>query len=428
MDAYGSDKGPRANNTTHHTYTDVYYQLFKDIKDKPLNLFELGIGTNNIAIPCNMGPNGRPGASLRAWRAFFPNASIYGADIDKNCLFTEERIKTVYCDQLNPGIIRSMWDTLPNMDIIIEDGLHTFEANVTFFENSIHKLKDAGVFIIEDINHGNIPLFRRKIDEWAIAHPHLLFDLRVLPGGNPYDNNMLIVRHLTISVCIPTMRRFSFLKTSIPKYLENPHVSEVVITDETGEDYDAITSAFSHPKLRVYRNETRLGMLKNKLRAASYATSDYVAILDSDNYAGPQYFKSLKTFLQTHSAPESSLFLPSRAKPNFDYTRWCGTPITHSTVKSLYPAIDTCLNTMNLVLPRSFLETIDILSDRPMCDEIGCYDSKYFVLYCLFNKNATAFVVNGMEYDHAVHSGSGWLQTHAQFESAHAAVVSRYLS
>jgi len=425
MDAYGSDKGPRKNDSTHHTYTEVYHTLFKDRMDQTLTVFEMGLGTNNTNILSNMGPNGRPGASLRAWRDYFRQSLIYGADIDRDVLFAEDRIQTVYCDQLNPEVIRTMWDSLPDMDIIIDDGLHTFEANVTLFENSIHKLKPNGIYVIEDIDNLNIQRFRSKIEEWTV--PGLAFDLRILTGGNPFDNNMLIVRRISISVCIPTMRRFSFLKESIPKYLENPHVSELVITDETGEDYAAITSTFSHPKLRVYQNETRLGMLKNKLRAASYATSDYIAIIDSDNFAGVHYFEAFKRFYSS-SLPSSSVFLPSIASPNFDFRRWVGVPITRNNVKQFIPDIETCLNTMNSIVPKAFLSSNDILKDRPFCDEIGCYDSQYFSLYALFNLNATLFVVDGMEYEHRVHDESGWTTTHTEFDDAYHRMVKRYLS
>ena len=43
-----------------------------------------------------MNINGKPGASLRAWRDYFENALIYGADIDKNILFKENRINTFF--------------------------------------------------------------------------------------------------------------------------------------------------------------------------------------------------------------------------------------------------------------------------------------------------------------------------------------------
>jgi hypothetical protein len=101
-----------------------------------------------------MGPNGKPGASLRGWADFFPNSSIFWADIDRNILFDTERIKTFYCNQLDKWDIFNLWSNSElneNFDIIIEDGLHTPEANITFFENSIHKLNPGGFYIIEDV-------------------------------------------------------------------------------------------------------------------------------------------------------------------------------------------------------------------------------------------------------------------------------------
>jgi hypothetical protein len=234
--------------------------------------------------------------------------------------------------------------------------------------------------------------------------------------------------YVGISVCIPTMRRFSFLKESIPKYLENPHVTELIITDETGEDYAAITASFSHPKLRVYQNESRLGILKNKMRAASYATSEFVAIMDSDNFADRQYFEAFKSFLATHTVPPASLFLPSRGTPHLDYRKWIGIPISRANVLQQYPSIEMCLNTMNLIVPRAYLSTLDILSDKPMCDEIGCYDAIHFSLYALFQMNATLFIVEGMEYEHVVHPGSSWITTHADVEGAYANLLKRYFS
>ena len=62
-------------------------------------MIECGIGTNNPNIPSSMGIKGKPGASLRMWRDFFPNATVIGVDIDKNILFSETRIQTFQCDQ-----------------------------------------------------------------------------------------------------------------------------------------------------------------------------------------------------------------------------------------------------------------------------------------------------------------------------------------
>ena len=192
-----SDKGNRYILTCWHNYTPFYYSIFKDMREKPLRLFELGLGTNNTDIPSNMGSHGRPGASLYGWTEFFTNAQIFGADIDKGILFNSDRISTFFCDQTKPEIIKSMWDEeklKEDFDIIIEDGLHTFEANVCFFENSIHKLKPNGYYIIEDIVNTEINLFEDKLKEWETKYTNLSFSLLRIPSNqNKHDNNLLVI-------------------------------------------------------------------------------------------------------------------------------------------------------------------------------------------------------------------------------------------
>ena len=150
LSKYGSDKGA-VHPRTWHNYTTVYSMLFRGVRHQSLRIFEMGLGTNNPAFRHNMGVNGKPGASLRAWRELFPRAYIYGADIDRSILFQEDRIGTFYCDQ-HAAAIRDLW-SLPElrggMDIIIDDGLHTFEANTCFLEASLGHLRAGGFYIIE---------------------------------------------------------------------------------------------------------------------------------------------------------------------------------------------------------------------------------------------------------------------------------------
>jgi hypothetical protein len=68
---YGSDK-------TSHYYHLIYGKIIMGAKD----LLEIGLGTDNTKFVSTMGVDGRPGASLRAFRDFLPDASIYGADIE----------------------------------------------------------------------------------------------------------------------------------------------------------------------------------------------------------------------------------------------------------------------------------------------------------------------------------------------------------
>lgn len=186
MNKYGSDKGEGW-----HNYTKIYHHLFKNKRNEPLNIFELGLGTNNIDVPSNMGMNGKPGASLYGWREYFSKSQIYGADIDTRILFDSDKIKTFYVDQLNSKSIVEMWNKIDmDFDIIVEDGLHTFEANINFLTNSFHKLKDGGIYIIEDINNNNenINNFINKLNELKYN-----YEILIIPNSRNYHDNTLII-------------------------------------------------------------------------------------------------------------------------------------------------------------------------------------------------------------------------------------------
>jgi len=150
MNLYGSDKGGKNN---HHNYSEYYSDILFHKRKRIKNFLEIGLGTNNVNLASNMGADGKPLASLRAWRDYFFNADIYGADIDKNILKDEEGIKTFYVDQTDPPTISEMFKKIgvDKFDIILEDGLHEYNANICFFENSIKYLDDDGIYIIEDI-------------------------------------------------------------------------------------------------------------------------------------------------------------------------------------------------------------------------------------------------------------------------------------
>ena len=197
MGKHGSDKGSKDITKSWHNYTTLYYSLLKDKQQTVKRVFELGIGTTDTSIPNNMGVNGKPGASLRGWAEFFPLAQVFGADIDKRILFTEDRIKTYYCDQLNPIAIKGMWlnkDLVEGFDLILDDGLHRYDANICFLENSIHKLNPGGIYIIEDINNHNLGKLNEKLDEFKKVHPNLQYNLVTLPSTvNKIDNRVLVI-------------------------------------------------------------------------------------------------------------------------------------------------------------------------------------------------------------------------------------------
>ena len=189
MTKFGSDKGS-------NKYTTLYSALFNDRRDQALRIFELGLGSNNEEVLSNMGVFGAPGASHRGWRQLFPRSLVYGADIDRRILFEEDRIKTFYCDQLDRSVIRELWsrpELRDGVDIMIEDGLHTFDANVSFLEASLDHLRPGGIYVAEDVGWDTFDKWYERLETvYAKQFPTYEFAFVVLSSRG--HNNMLVIR------------------------------------------------------------------------------------------------------------------------------------------------------------------------------------------------------------------------------------------
>ncbi len=193
---YGSDKGSngierRPYPWPPHNYAVVYEFLFRNCRQSVVNLVECGIGTNHTDTKSNMTSSGRPGASLRAWRDYFPRATIHGLDIDSRILFSEDRILTYQVDQTDSRSVESFWTNsgVTSAEIIIDDGLHTFEAGVAFFEASFPYLAQGGIYVIEDVSNKSFVRFC----EYFAGRRETVAYLQLHRDGLPLGDNTLIV-------------------------------------------------------------------------------------------------------------------------------------------------------------------------------------------------------------------------------------------
>ncbi len=154
FDAHGSDK------SNQHNYHLLYGPILCD-KIKINHILEIGLGTNNTDTVSNMGKEASVGASLRAFRDFCPNAQIIGLDVDRRVLFNEERITTYYVDQVQTTTFDELLPRLPqSFDLIIDDGLHSPDANLNSLNFALGLVKQGGYVVIEDIGQEAIPLWQ----------------------------------------------------------------------------------------------------------------------------------------------------------------------------------------------------------------------------------------------------------------------------
>jgi len=137
-------------------HSQVYSQL--DLKPaKVSRVLEVGIGTNDESAASSMGKEGVPGASLRMWAELFPNAEVYGADVDPKSHISADRIQSVLLDSTDQESIQKFLEYFANMtdnsgfDLIIDDGLHTPESNLRLLNSLFPLVRQGGFYVIEDI-------------------------------------------------------------------------------------------------------------------------------------------------------------------------------------------------------------------------------------------------------------------------------------
>lgn len=226
-----------------------------------------------------------------------------------------------------------------------------------------------------------------------------------------------------LSLCIPTFRRFNFLKNYIQEYLKNPYIEEIVISDEDGADNALIQDFFSnHPKIKLYQNERILGTFANKNKVVSYARNDWVCLMDSDNFAPIEYFEAWVKYIQLHSLNDKMVYMPIRTIPQnnhqgFDYTAFENI-IWNKDILALPDTFDKysiVLNTGNYIFNKhNYIESNKFYKEfQDKCDTLDVYFKN--ILLC--KNNSILVVVPNMCYHHIVHSNSFWIQTYQKHEN-----------
>lgn len=126
-------------SSEHHDYCKIYDQYLFWHRDKQINFLEIGYGgyTN---------PN-EGGESARVWLDFFTNATINIVELHEK-YNVPERVNMLYGSQDDPKVFES----LNNLDLVIDDGSHISHLTISSFEIVWPKLKSGGLYIIEDLH------------------------------------------------------------------------------------------------------------------------------------------------------------------------------------------------------------------------------------------------------------------------------------
>ena len=120
-------------------YFDIYERHFNRFRNKEIVILEIGVSQ---------------GGSLQMWKDYFGDkAKIFGIDIDPRCKELEEKnIKIFIGSQSDRKFLRKIKETIPMVDILIDDGGHYMDQQIVSYEELFSHIKNNGVYLCEDLH------------------------------------------------------------------------------------------------------------------------------------------------------------------------------------------------------------------------------------------------------------------------------------
>jgi hypothetical protein len=166
-----------------HSYLPLYQKLLESKKDTAKNILEIGIGDFYE----------KNGGSIKLWRDFFVNATIYGLDIlpisrviDE--LLNDDRI-ILYTstDAYNNDFFTTQFlNKNIKFDFMLDDGPHSLESMKIFIKLYSQVMTDDGILIIEDVQSWDwIDILKNEVPE-NLKKYIKVYDLRT--NKNRYDD------------------------------------------------------------------------------------------------------------------------------------------------------------------------------------------------------------------------------------------------
>jgi len=236
------------------------------------------------------------------------------------------------------------------------------------------------------------------------------------------------------SLCIPTMDRYDkFLHVNLLKYINNPLIDEIIISDENGNDIKKIKQNIKNlDKFKFNINNKRKGAFYNKIQCCQLATNEWIALIDSDNFADINYFTVVNDFLNNMEKPirKNVILAPSFAKPNFDYRHFSGMCFKKNNFQNI-PYIKEksaiVMNTGNYILNKYLIDNLKLSdNDKILINQSNACDVILFNTLLFEKLDLEMHILSELYYEHVVHSGSSYLNNCNQTRSIIDIVLKRY--
>lgn len=209
---------------------------------------------------------------------------------------------------------------------------------------------------------------------------------------------------MQITLSITTFNREELLYESIDQVLNDDRISEIIISDDCSE-YELYKRVYNYyrlvDKVKVTRTDTNIDCYRNKRKAISQASNEWVIILDSDNIISKAYIDCVENLIIA-GVNTKTLYQPSFARPHFNFTKFESLFVNRHNVAFYMddPTFQTMLNAMNYFVNRDeYIKVWEGSVDPVTSDSI----------YQNFNwlkAGNSIYIVPGLEYEHRIHEES----------------------
>ena len=212
----------------------------------------------------------------------------------------------------------------------------------------------------------------------------------------------------------------NFLSKNLPDYIENDLIEEIIIQDENGNDVEKIkNSGLNLDKIILFVNEKKLGPFLNKISVCKKAKNDWIALIDSDNFAPHNYFEVAKKYIENNKCNNLTILAPSWAQPNFDYRAIEGMIYKRGNFKNnrneekrrKTKCTECCMNTGNYILNKNLVQIINLENHEENIKKSSACDVIFFNTLLFLQTDMEFHIVKNMFYKHVVHPGSVYTKT-----------------
>lgn len=137
QDIYKAFRNSPYLSNKHSSYFQTYGELFEKYRGKSITFVEIGVFS---------------GGSLFMWRDYFgPQARIIGVEFNPDAVRWREHGFEIHIgSQSDPDFWKNFFEKVGPVDVVLDDGGHTYEQQISTVHYCIPHVNDGGMIAVED--------------------------------------------------------------------------------------------------------------------------------------------------------------------------------------------------------------------------------------------------------------------------------------